>query len=215
MELIPALEKDGSICELDLYVFENVCKDIRQWIESCMEPVTVSVNFSKLHLKNDEFAKQIITIMERYNVDPKYIEVELTETACYEDYSALKGFIEQMKLNSIKVSIDDFGTGYSSLSLLKDLKVDVIKLDQSFIRSIDGNTDGNNESTEIVIKNVINMVDELSMDIIAEGVETCEEADFLKGVSCDMAQGYLFDKPMTHADYETILRGSRRYTVEK
>jgi EAL domain-containing protein (putative c-di-GMP-specific phosphodiesterase class I) len=152
--------------------------------------------------------------MERYNVDSEYIEVELTETACYEDYNALKGFIEQMNKHSIKVSIDDFGTGYSSLSLLKDLKVDVIKLDQSFIRSLGVDTNGDNVSTEIVIKNIINMVDELSMDIIAEGVETCEEAEFLKGVSCDMAQGYLYDKPMSHDDYETILRGSRRYTVE-
>ncbi len=213
MSFIPALEHDGTICELDLYVLETVCRDIRDWIQKDIEPVTVSVNFSKHHLKNENFARQIIAIMERYNVDPRYIEVELTETACYEDYNTLKGFIELMKEHNIKVSIDDFGTGYSSLSLLKDLKVDVIKLDQSFVRSIDEQVGERSVSTEIVIKNIVNMVDELSMEIIAEGVETSEEADFLRDVSCDMAQGYLYDKPMGHDDYETVLRGSRRYKI--
>ena len=114
-----------------------------------------------------------------------------------------------MKKHKIKVSIDDFGTGYSSLSLLKDLKVDVIKLDQSFIKSLDEG--GDNSSSEVVIKNIIHMVDELSMKIIAEGVETNEEAEFLKGVSCNMAQGYLYDKPMSQVDFEVLLKGSREY----
>ena len=118
-----------------------------------------------------------------------------------------------MKKRKISVSIDDFGTGYSSLSLLKDLMVDVIKLDQSFIRGID--IHGNNmdfvNNDMIVIKNIVKMVNELDMGIIAEGVETLEEANFLKNVECDMAQGYLFDKPMAHDDFELLLRGSRRY----
>ena len=206
---IPALERDGSICELDFYVFENVCKDIRKWIDNGVNPVTVSVNFSKNHLRRDDFSERVLAILDRYHVEPKYIEVELTETACYEDYNRLKGFLEEMKKNKITVSIDDFGTGYSSLSLLKDLKVDVIKLDQSFIKSIDEEED--NSSTEVVIKNIIHMVDELSMKIIAEGVETSEEADFLKGVCCNMAQGYLYDKPMSQGDFEVLLKGSREY----
>lgn len=206
---IPALEKDGSICELDFYVFENVCKDIRNWIDTGVDPVAVSVNFSKNHLRRDDFSERVLAILDRYHVKPEYIEVELTETACYEDYNRLKGFLEEMKKHKIKVSIDDFGTGYSSLSLLKDLKVDVIKLDQSFIKSLDEG--GDNSSSEVVIKNIIHMVDELSMKIIAEGVETNEEAEFLKGVSCNMAQGYLYDKPMSQVDFEVLLKGSREY----
>ena len=206
---IPALERDGSICELDFYVFENVCKDIRNWIDTGVDPVAVSVNFSKNHLRRDDFSERVLAILDRYHVKPEYIEVELTETACYEDYNRLKGFLEEMKKHKIKVSIDDFGTGYSSLSLLKDLKVDVIKLDQSFIKSLDEG--GDNSSSEVVIKNIIHMVYELSMKIIAEGVETNEEAEFFKGVSCNMAQGYLYDKPMSQVDFEVLLKGSREY----
>ncbi|SNU08538.1 diguanylate cyclase (GGDEF) domain-containing protein [Lachnospiraceae bacterium] len=209
LSFIPTLEREGTICELDFYVFETVCRDIREWLDRGVEPINVSVNFSKNHLKNDDFSSRILSIISLYNIDPKYIEVELTETACYEDYNKLKKFLSEMKKNNIAVSIDDFGTGYSSLSLLKDLKVDVIKLDQSFIKSIDESEEA--QSTEVVIKNIVHMVDELSMKIIAEGVETEREAEFLKKVCCDMAQGYLYDKPMSHDDFEIILRGGRVY----
>ena len=210
ISFIPALEHDGSICNLDFYIFENVCSDIRQWITDGIDPVTVSVNFSKYHLKNNDFEKRIIAIIERYGIDPKYIEIELTESACYEDMERLKEFIKNMKYNNIKVSIDDFGTGYSSLSLLKDLKVNVIKIDQSFVRGLD-TPEMSSESDMIVLRNVIRMIRELDMKVIAEGVETSEEADFLKGAECVMAQGFLFDKPMPRDEYELVLKGKRTY----
>ena len=210
ISFIPALEHDGSICNLDFYIFENVCSDIRQWITDGIDPVTVSVNFSKYHLKNNDFEKRIIAIIERYGIDPKYIEIELTESACYEDMERLKEFIKNMKYNNIKVSIDDFGTGYSSLSLLKDLKVNVIKIDQSFVRGLDTH-EMSSESDMIVLRNVIRMIRELDMKVIAEGVETSEEADFLKGADCVMAQGFLFDKPMPRDEYELVLKGKRTY----
>ena len=210
ISFIPALEHDGSICNLDFYIFENVCSDIRQWITDGIDPVTVSVNFSKYHLKNNDFEKRIIAIIERYGIDPKYIEIELTESACYEDMERLKEFIKNMKYNNIKVSIDDFGTGYSSLSLLKDLKVNVIKIDQSFVRGLD-TPEVSSESDMIVLRNVIRMIRELDMKVIAEGVETSEEADFLKGAECVMAQGFLFDKPMPRDEYELVLKSKRTY----
>ncbi|MCR5213921.1 MAG: GGDEF domain-containing phosphodiesterase [Eubacterium sp.] len=214
MSFIPALEFDGSICELDFYVFEEVCRDIRIWLDNGIEPVTVSINFSRFHIKNDDFAPKLISIMDRYNVDSKYIEVELTESACYEDYERLKKFLAVMKDKGVKVSIDDFGTGYSSLSLLKDLMVNVIKLDQSFIRGISSEAYSKDSTNNdmIVIKNIVKMVGELDMDIIAEGVETLEEANFLKEIDCDMAQGYLYDRPMSHDDFEVVLRGTRIYS---
>ncbi len=211
LSFILALEHDGSICDLDFYVFENVCRDIRSWIDKEIEPVTISINFSKHHLKNNDFATKLISVMERYNIDSKYIEIELTESACYEDFDRLKDFLKIMKKHNISVSIDDFGTGYSSLSLLKDLSVDIIKLDQSFVKAID--SDNGEESTNdmVVIKNIVNMVDELDIDIIAEGVETLKEANFLRSVHCNMAQGFLFNRPMPRDDYEVLLRGNRNY----
>ena len=122
----------------------------------------------------------------------------------------LKEFIKNMKYNNIKVSIDDFGTGYSSLGLLKDLKVNVIKIDQSFVRGLD-TPEMSSESDMIVLRNVIRMIRELDMKVIAEGVETSEEADFLKGADCVMAQGFLFDKPMPRDEYELVLKGKRTY----
>ena len=209
MEFIPALEEDGSITELDFVIFEKVCRDIRMWLDAEIEPVKVSVNFSKHHIKTKEAALNIIGILNRYAIDPKYIEVELTESACYEDMAKIREFLETLSKHNISVSIDDFGTGYSSLSLLKNLMVDIIKLDQSFVRAIDGEDETEVKNDMVVIKNIVNMVKELNMDIIAEGVETLEEAGFLREVNCNMAQGYLFDKPMPHDDFELLLKGNR------
>ena len=211
MEFIPALEHDGSICSLDMYVFETVCRDIRTWIDAGVKPVKISSNFSKYHIKDDGFATKILTTIDRYGIDPKYLEIELTESACFEDAEKISKFLKAMKERGISVSIDDFGTGYSSLSLLKDQMVDVIKLDQSFIKGIQDEDENKAGNEKVVIKNIINMVEELNMKIIAEGVETDTAAEFLKNVNCDMAQGFLYDRPMPHTDFDILLRGARVY----
>ena len=201
MEFIPTLEREGSICDLDFYVLEQVCLDVKMWLEKGMRPFCVSVNFSKAHLKHKDFAEKIISILKKYNVDSRYIEVELTESSSYEDYNALRKFIHTMKENAICTSIDDFGTGYSSLNLLKDIDVDIIKLDKSFL----DNLDSDNRTDEIVIKHIVGLVSDLNMNIIAEGVETSGQADFLRSVHCDMAQGYLFDIPLPREEFEQRL----------
>ena len=207
MEFIPVLEKDGTICELDFYVFETVCKDIKRWRKQGIEPVKVSVNFSKVHVFDWLFTKRILSILQKYGVDSKYIEIELTESSSQADYRDLMEFITSMRDCGINVSIDDFGTGYSSLSLLKELKVDIIKLDKSFIDNIEKNSG----TDEIVIKNIINMVNELDMQVIAEGVETFGQAEFLRNAKCAMAQGYLFDRPLPCEEFEQRLTEGREY----
>ena len=167
----------------------------------------VSVNFSKVHIFDWLFTKRILSIMQKYGVDSKYIEIELTESSSQADYRDLMEFITSMRDCGINVSIDDFGTGYSSLSLLKELKVDIIKLDKSFIDDIE-NRDG---IDEIVIKNIINMVNELDMQVIAEGVETSGQAEFLRNAKCAMAQGYLFDRPLPCEEFEQRLTVGREY----
>lgn len=207
MEFIPVLEKEGSICRLDFYVLETVCMDIRKWLSMGIEPVRVSVNFSKVHLHNENLAEDIITVLRKYEVDAKYIEVELTEMSGYENYETLFAFVQNMKENGVSTSIDDFGTGYSSLNLLKDLNVDIIKLDKSFLNNME-NRRGNDI---IVIKNIVNMVNELHMDVIAEGVETTKQADFLRNINCRMAQGFLFDRPLPHDDFQKRLQDQHTY----
>ncbi|MCI5751795.1 MAG: GGDEF domain-containing phosphodiesterase [Oscillospiraceae bacterium] len=204
MEFIPILENEGTICRLDFYVFESVCADIRRWLDIGIEPVKVSVNFSKRHLHDLRLADRILDIIKKYGIESRYVEVELTEMTSAEDLSAMRIFVDKMKENGVGTSIDDFGTGYSSLNLLKDLDVDVIKLDKSFFTNI--NEAVSDASTDkIVVKNIVNMVNELNMEAISEGVETHAQADFLRETHCSMAQGFLFDRPLPKEEFEKRL----------
>lgn len=211
MEFIPVLESEGSICRLDFYVLERVCEDIKGWLDAGIEPVKVSVNFSKNHLHNKRLADQIIGIIRKYGIGGKYIEIELTEMTGSDDLNAMSVFVDVMKENGVGTSIDDFGTGYSSLNLLKDLDVDVIKLDKSFFTNIN-EADGGISTDRIVVKNIVNMVNELNMEAISEGVETKSQADFLRNVNCSMAQGFLFDRPLPKGEFETRLTDGEFYT---
>lgn len=207
MDFIPFLEQEGTICSLDFYVFERVCATIKSWMERGIQPVCVSVNFSKIHLKNPDLADKIFSIIEKYKINPKYLEIELTEMSGYDNYEILSDFIKTMKSRGVHTSIDDFGTGYSSLNLLTDLDVDVVKLDKSY--SIRLNND--DEKTKILIHNIVNMVHELGFKVIAEGVETAEQADFLREIGCSTVQGYLFDQPLTLEEFERRLLGEINY----
>lgn len=199
---IPIIEREGTIGALDLYVFEKVCKDIRDWLDRGITPVKVSTNFSKVNLNSPALVDEIVEIMKKYDVDGKYLEVELTESSDYEDCEKTALFLKRMKVYGVSASIDDFGTGYSSLSLLNDLPVDVVKIDKSFIADeIEESYNG------IVVKNIVNMINELDMKSLAEGVETQAQVEYLKRINCDMAQGFLYSKPLPHDEYEKWLVG--------
>lgn len=212
-EFIPVLERAGKISSIDFYVLESVCKSIREWLDKGIEVVRISVNLSKLNLYNRNLTEEIVGIMEKYGIENKYIEIELTEMSGYEDYDALCVFVNNMKKLGIKTSIDDFGTGYSSFNLIKDLNTDIIKLDRSFLINIDKNNRENSRNDEIVIKNIVNMVNELDMEVIAEGVENIEQAEFLKEINCLKVQGFLFDKPLPIEEFEKILVQKKVYSI--
>lgn len=207
MEFIPALEREGTICELDMYVFEAVCKDIRRWLDHGMNPVRVSVNFSKLHFKDDNFADRILEIIHRQGIPSNYIEIELTEASGFESFDNFVEFSKIMRNNGIEVSIDDFGTGYSSLNVLKKLDVDIIKLDKSFIDTIENE----DLQDEVFIRNIVNMINELGMRVVAEGVETDAQVKFLKKIDCSAVQGYYYDRPMPRERFEERLLEKRVY----
>lgn len=201
IDFVPILENEGSICILDFYILECVCKDLRHWIDSGIEPVRVSVNFSKIHLHNRRLDADILSILDRYHIDPKYIEIELTESSGYNNFKSLTEFVHALKKHGISTSIDDFGTGYSSLNLIKDLPVNVIKLDRSFVKDLPNS----NKADTVVIRSLIQMANALDMEVVCEGVETAEQASFLKELHCPIAQGYLFDKPLSVKDFENRL----------
>lgn len=210
MEFIPVLEREGTVCALDFYVFEQVCRDIRRWLDHGIEPVRISSNFSKAHLNHPNFVSEILRIEKKYQIDPKYIEVELTETTGAENTKEVALFVEQMRKYGIAVSIDDFGTGYSSLNLLKDLNVDVIKMDASFLNTLEQQR----VSDRVILQNLIHMINELHMEVVAEGVETVNQAQFLRNSDCSTAQGFLFDRPLPREDFEIRLTAGRIYQKE-
>ncbi|MCR5339294.1 MAG: GGDEF domain-containing phosphodiesterase [Lachnospiraceae bacterium] len=194
-KFVPMLEKDGTVRQLDFEMLRQTCEMISKWIEAGKEPVPISVNMSRWHLKDENFVETIREIAASYQVPPKWIEIEVTETVDFEEYHVMLDVLQRLKDLGFSTSIDDFGSGYSSLTLLHRIDVDVIKLDQSFLweQSAKGN---------ILIRNVIRMAKELGIAVLAEGVETVEHRDFLMACNCDMAQGFLYAMPLRKEEFE-------------
>ena len=212
MDFVPVLEKEGTVCSLDFYVFDRVCSDLRNWLDQGIKPVRVSVNFSQQHLRSLDLAERIEAIMEYYRIDSSLIEIELTELSGVKNHDSMMAFLKRMHNKGICTSIDDFGTGYSSLSMLREFEMDIIKLDKSFLDHI-ALPDENCRPDEIVIENIVRMAQSLELEIISEGVERKEQADFLRQIHCNMAQGFLFDKPLPHDEFESRLNGKRFYEI--
>ncbi len=199
-DFIPICENNGFVQKIDFYVLERVCQDIRRWLNNGIEMVKISFNFSKQHFAAKDVAKRIRTIAEAYKIPKNLLEVEFTETAYFDEFNNLVDTIAELKEYNIQSSIDDFGTGYSSLSLLQNVPFNTLKLDKSFLNEYAGN-----KRNKAVIANIIQMAKELDMDIVAEGIETKEEFSYLKMLSCDVAQGYYFDRPLPRDMFEKRL----------
>lgn len=199
-EFIPLFEKNGFIIQLDFWVFEEVCKHVRKWIDMGLEPVKISVNCSRIHLKNANFIERYRLIAGKYNIPHQVIEIELTENTVFGDVEFLSKIIDAIHEAGFGCSMDDFGSGYSSLNLIKDIPVDTLKLDKIFFRS--GSKDI--ERTESVVGSIITMSKALNMETVAEGVEEQIQVDMLKRLNCDYLQGYFYAKPMPISQFEKL-----------
>ncbi|MBR5090946.1 MAG: EAL domain-containing protein [Ruminiclostridium sp.] len=199
-DFIPLFERNGFVMKLDYYMFEEVCKLQKKYISLGLVPKVISVNMSRVHIHKPGFVDELAAICEKYDVDTKYLEIEITESAAYEDAAALNDIFREIKQHGFHVSIDDFGTGYSSLNMLKDLPVDVLKIDRSFLTE---NAD-EHENASLIIGCVVSLAASLSIRTICEGIETKEQAVLLTKLGCNMAQGFFFAKPMPVADYEKL-----------
>lgn len=198
-EFVPILEKNGGICKLDFWILECVCRDLRDWLDLGMEPVTVSVNFSRRNLGNPNVAKEISDIVERYQIPKQLIQVEITETLDEYPISALAKFVDELHEYGLTAAIDDFGTGSSSVYLLKEVSFDVLKIDKSL-------ADYRSVRDKQLLKDVIHMAQDLDIDVLAEGIEELEQVEELKKAGCYEIQGYVFDKPLVRAEFEKRLR---------
>lgn len=193
---IPIFEKNGFITEIDHYMLEHVAADQKAWLDEGRKCVPVSVNVSRAHFIENDLAEQIRDIVDKAGTPHQYIEIELTESAFFDDKKAMLSTIAKLKGYGFAVSMDDFGSGYSSLNSLKDMPLDVLKLDAEFFRGDTGDKRG-----EIVVSEAIKLGKCLNMRIVAEGVEFKEQVDFLAQEGCDMIQGYYFAKPMPKDEY--------------
>ncbi len=192
-EFIPLCEETGFICTLDFYVLEEVCKWLSLRKRSGKNLTKISVNFSRKHLQDEVFVDKLSETLKKYQLTPKLIEIELTENIAYSEIDRMLQVMHEIKKAGFGLSIDDFGTGYSSLNLLREMPVDVLKLDKGFLDDCSGD-DSSREKR--IIAHVISMARDLEITVLAEGVETARQKEFLKESHCDLIQGYYYAKPM-------------------
>ena len=196
-KFIPIFEKNGFITEIDHYMIRHVARDQKRWLDEGKKCVPVSVNVSRAHFVENDLAEQIRDMIDAEGTPHELIELELTESAFFDDKKAIISTIKKLKEYGFTVSMDDFGSGYSSLNSLKDMPLDVLKLDAEFFRGEDAGERG-----EIVVTEALRLAKALHMKTVAEGVEIKEQVDFLANQGCDMIQGYYFAKPMPSDQYE-------------
>ena len=190
-KFIPIFEKNGFILQLDDYMLREIARQQAQWILEGRKIVPISVNVSRAHFTREDLAEHICSIVDRFQVPHNMIELELTESAFFDDKYVLLRTVKRLKKSGFIVSMDDFGAGYSSLNSLKELNIDVLKIDADFFRGAEVEERG-----MLIVSEVIELAKKLNMKIVAEGIESREQVDFLAEQECDLIQGYFFAKPM-------------------
>lgn len=200
---IPIFEKNGFISKLDLFVFEQVCAFQRSCLDKGVPVVPISVNLTRYDLFQSDFIDRMEDIRKRYDITTDLICIEITETAIVGSNRHAADIIEKLHSYGYVVEMDDFGSGYSSLNVLKDINMDILKLDMKFLAEQETDSRGG-----IVLSSIVRMAKWLNLPVIAEGVEHEHQADFLRSIGCDYMQGYLYSRPIPHNEYLNLLRES-------
>ena len=199
-KFIPVFERNGFIAELDVYVLEQVCKYHLKRRENGLEPFPISVNISRMSLYNPQLFDTITDLADRNNVEPKYFRIEITETAYNDNPAQLLETVNKLRAKGFPVLMDDFGSGYSSLNTLKDIPIDLLKLDMKFMQGFE-----TSERVKTIVTSVARMSRWLNIPMLAEGVETKEQYMFLKSIGCSYIQGYYFSRPTPEREFtETV-----------
>lgn len=203
-EFIPLAEESGLIISIGAWVFRTACQQAKIWHDAGFATLTMAVNISARQFQHPEFVEFVAQVLKETGVDPKYVELEITESVVMHDAEKTIATLEELRALHVQLSIDDFGTGYSSLNYLKRFPIHKLKVDQSFVRNMASNT-----NDAAITKSVIKLGQSLNLKVIAEGVETTEQLALLKQFGCDEVQGYLFSKPVSNSDMEQLLRSAR------
>ena len=204
-KFIPVFESNGFIGRLDYYMWEHTCRLLRRWLDEGLEPMPVSVNVSRANMYNLNLVNSLVELTEKYDIPPRLLQLELTESAFMDDQDMMIARIKELQKHGFTILMDDFGSGYSSLNTLKDIPVDILKVDMKFL----GTGDENGRS-ERILASVVHMAEWLDLPVIVEGVETKEQRNFLDSIGCEYAQGYYYAKPMPWEEYEHRLQNAKK-----
>lgn len=200
MDFIPVFEKNNLIFRADLYVCECVCKFLRKCLDSDVTTVPISVNMSRYDIYNHDYVDQIEAIRKKYDIPVQYLHIEITESSAIGGMELMTSVLNNLHSLGYKVEMDDFGSGYSSLNILKDLDVDVIKLDMRFLSGDIGGRGG------AILSSIVQMTKWLNTPLVAEGVETKEQAEYMKSIGCNYIQGYLYSRPLREDEFYEKLK---------
>jgi diguanylate cyclase (GGDEF)-like protein/PAS domain S-box-containing protein len=199
-EFIPVAEETGLIKPMGMWVLQESCRQIRAWLDLGFPPMRVSVNLSGHQLAQRDLVDQIRATLETTGIDPRLLAVEVTESALVGDMAAAAAVLDQLRKLKVHVNVDDFGTGYSSLSYLQNLPVDTLKVDRSFVKTMD-QEGGRSE----IVRAIITLAHSLGMTVVAEGVETRGQLDALTALNCNAAQGFFFARPLPAAEAQKLI----------
>jgi diguanylate cyclase (GGDEF)-like protein len=202
VQFIPVAEDCGLMVPIGKWVLREACRQTQAWIEAGFAMGTIAVNVSALEFRAENFLEDVSAILSETGLDPKSLELELTESLLMKRPEATASILQTLRERGVRVSIDDFGTGYSNLSYLRKFPVDALKIDQSFVRQIGTGSDGDDT---VIVTAVIGLGQSLRLRVIAEGVETLEQLEFLRAQHCDDAQGYYFSRPVVPEQFEKLL----------
>lgn len=194
---IPEYERTGIITKLDMFVFESICKKLKEWKDKGYKVFPIAINESRRHLHNENHIKELEEIVKCYEVNPNLIELELTETVVVENIESAKEAERKVHALGFVVSMDDFGVGYSSFYMLKNINIDILKIDKSFSDEVMEDKRG-----RIILESIIDMAKKLEIKTVAEGIEKKEQLEYLKQIGCDMVQGYYFEKLLSIKEFE-------------
>lgn len=207
-QFIPIFEKTGFITEVDLYVWEQVCRMLARWKQENRTLIPISVNVSRADLYHSDFMDRILELMDKYDIESSLLHMEITETVYTENQNQILDMVNQMEKLGFKVEMDDFGSGYSSLNMLTEIPVDVLKLDMRFLEGYSaGKAKGN------ILEFSVGLAKSLGLESVAEGVETREMVDELKRLNCEMGQGYYFSRPIPIHEFEQKFDKNQKQVV--
>jgi diguanylate cyclase (GGDEF)-like protein/PAS domain S-box-containing protein len=207
-EFIQVAEDCGLIVQIGQWVLRAACLQAQKWLADDIRFGTMAVNISAVEFRNDRFFEDVCGILESTGLEPRYLELELTETAVMRSFDATSAVLQSLSAMGIRIAVDDFGTGYSNLSYLKRFPINTLKLDKSFVHDIPGNA-----NIATIVRSVIHMGQSLHLQVVAEGVENAEQLKFLQAYDCAEGQGYYFSKPVNPGECQALISGGERQSA--